>query len=37
MVGYLCLNLPILFANIVFCLALSLGVAAFLELDKDYP
>ena len=36
MVGYLCLNLPILFANIVFCLALSLGVAAFLELDKDY-
>jgi UDP-GlcNAc:undecaprenyl-phosphate GlcNAc-1-phosphate transferase len=37
MVGYLCLNLPVLFANIVFCLALSLGVAAFLELDKDYP
>jgi UDP-GlcNAc:undecaprenyl-phosphate GlcNAc-1-phosphate transferase len=36
MVGYLCLNLPILFANIVFCLALSLGVAAFIELDKDY-
>jgi len=37
MVGYLCLDLPILFSNIVFCLALSLGVAAFLELDKDYP
>jgi len=36
MVGYLCLNLSILYANIVFFLSLLLGISAIIELDKDY-
>ena len=36
MVGYLCLSLPTVYANIVLCLAIFFGIAAFLELDKDY-
>lgn len=36
MVGYLCLNLPVLFANIVFCLAILLGLTVLFVLDKNY-
>ena len=36
MIGYLCLNLPVLYANIVFCLTMILGIAIFFELDNHY-
>ena len=37
MVGYLCLSLPTIYANIVLCLAIFFGMAAYLELDRNYP
>jgi UDP-GlcNAc:undecaprenyl-phosphate GlcNAc-1-phosphate transferase len=37
MIGFLCLNLPVIYANIVFGLVVCLGIAAFIELDKNYP
>ncbi len=36
MVGFLCLNLPVLTANIIFGLIVLLGIAAFYELDQNY-
>jgi len=36
MIGFLCLSLPVLYANIVFCLAIFLGVAIFFELDNNF-
>ena len=36
MVGYLCLNLPVLSANIVFCLTVMLGLTVLIMLDKNY-
>jgi len=36
MVGYLCINLPYIIANVVFGLVLLLGILAFFELDKNY-
>lgn len=36
-IGFLCLNLPVVFANLIFALIIILGVAAFIELDRDYP
>jgi len=36
MVGFLCLNLPPVFANSIFGLVILLGVATYLELDKRY-
>ena len=36
MVGYLCINLPYIIANVVFSLVLLLGIFAFFELDKNY-
>ena len=37
MVGYLCLNLPVIFANVVFSLTMLLGLTILYELDKNYP
>ena len=37
MVGYLCLNLPVIFANVVFSLTILLGLTILYELDKNYP
>ncbi len=37
MIGFLCLNLPVLFANIVFFLTIILGIIIFIELDNNYP
>jgi hypothetical protein len=36
MIGYLCLNLPIIYANIVFCLTIILAIAIFFELDNNF-
>ena len=36
MVGFLCLNLPVLYANIIFGLIVLLGIAAYIELDRNY-
>lgn len=36
MTGYLCLNLPVVYANVVFCLTIILGIAIFFELDNNY-
>ena len=36
MIGYLCLNLSILFANIIFILTIMLGCIAFFKLDNKY-
>ena len=36
MVGYLCINLPYIIANVVFSLVLLLCIFAFFELDKNY-
>jgi len=36
MVGFLCLNLPPVFANLIFGFVVLLGVATYLELDKKY-
>ncbi len=36
MIGYLCLNLPVFYANIVFFLSLLLGISLIIELDKNY-
>jgi hypothetical protein len=36
MVGFLCLNLPVVYANLIFALILFLGLSAFIELDQDY-
>ena len=36
MVGYLCLNLPVFFANVVFFLTITLGIVIFLVLDINY-
>lgn len=36
MVGFLCLNLPPQFSNVIFGLVILLGVVAYLELDKKY-
>ena len=35
-VGFLCLNLPALFANFIFALIILLGIAVYIELDKNY-
>ena len=37
MVGYLCLNLPVIFANVVFSPTILLGITILYELDKNYP
>ena len=36
MIGYLCLSLPIIFANVVFCLSIMLAVAIFFKLDNNF-
>ena len=36
MVGFLCLNLPVLHANIIFGLIVLLGLGAFTILDQNY-
>ena len=36
MIGYLCLNLPIIYANIVFCLTIILAIAIFFKLDNNF-
>ena len=36
MIGYLCLNLSVLYANIVFCLTILLAIAIFFELDNNF-
>jgi UDP-GlcNAc:undecaprenyl-phosphate/decaprenyl-phosphate GlcNAc-1-phosphate transferase len=36
MIGYLCLNLPANYSNIIFMLSVLLGILAFIELDRDY-
>ena len=36
MIGYLCLNLPIIYANLVFCLTILLAIAIFFKLDKNF-
>lgn len=36
MIGYLCLNLSILNANIIFILTIIIGALAFIKLDKNY-
>ena len=36
MVGFLCLNLPALQANIIFGLIVLLGLGAFTILDQNY-
>ena len=36
MVGFLCINLPYIMANVVFVLVITLGILTFLELDKNY-
>ena len=35
-VGYLCLNLSVMYSNIVFLLTILLGAVFFFELDKNY-
>ena len=35
-VGFLCLNLPVNYANIVFGLIIILGIVAYYELDRSY-
>ena len=36
MIGYLCLNLSILNANIIFIFTIVIGALAFIKLDKNY-
>ena len=36
MIGYLCLNLPTLNANLIFFSSILIGVVAFIKLDKNY-
>tara|TARA_B100000315_G_C14540939_1_gene570834 strand:+ start:59 stop:1123 length:1065 start_codon:yes stop_codon:yes gene_type:complete len=36
MIGFLCLTLPVLWANLVFGLVVLLGVSAYFELDRNY-
>ena len=36
MIGFLCLNLPVLYANVVFCLTIFLGIVIFFELDNNF-
>ena len=36
MTGYLCLSLPILYANIIFVACIILGIIFFFELDNNY-
>ena len=36
MIGYLCLNLPVIYANLVFCLTILLAIAIFFKLDNNF-
>ena len=36
MIGYLCLNLPTLNANLIFFSSILIGIVAFIKLDKNY-
>jgi len=36
MIGYLCLNLSTINANLIFSSSILIGVAAFIKLDKNY-
>ena len=36
MIGYLCLNLPSLNANLIFFSSILIGIVAFIKLDKNY-
>ena len=36
MIGYLCLNLSTINANLIFASSILIGVAAFIKLDKNY-
>tara|TARA_B110000196_G_scaffold290784_1_gene277265 strand:+ start:181 stop:1230 length:1050 start_codon:yes stop_codon:yes gene_type:complete len=36
MIGFLCLNLPVSYANSIFGFVICFGIMAFIELDKNY-